>query len=99
MTIAVVMDEERFSYNVEFHATAQSSNPVILSISDFLHGMNLSKTGPPEEKRYFCVGSIRGIVLTAACHTEGNGRIRLISARKAERKLEVLYNEWLECIG
>lgn len=52
-----------------------------------------------DKERYFCVDSICGIVLIATCHTERDGRIRLISARKAEKKLEALYNEWLKkCI-
>jgi len=92
-------DSEKDNTNIKKHGFSFSE---ILEVYDdpYLLTMYDSKHSSPEEDRYFCVGSIRGIVLIATCHTERDGRIRLISARKAEKKLEVLYNEWLKkCIG
>ncbi len=85
-------DSEKDDANIKKHVFSFSEilevyeDPYMLTMYDRNHSS-------PEEERYFCVGSIRGIVLIATCHTERNGRIQLISARKAERKLKVLYNE------
>ena len=87
-------DSEKDAINLKKHGFSFSEilevyeDPYMLIMYDQEHSS-------PEEDRYFCVGCIRGIVLIATCHTERNGRIRLISARKAEKKLENLYNEWL----
>ena len=87
-------DSEKDAINIRKHGFSFSEilevydDPYMLTMYDTIHSTL-------EEDRYFCVGCIRGIVLIATCHTERNGRIRLISARKAEKKLEDLYNEWL----
>ena len=51
-----------------------------------------------DEERYFSIGSIRGIVVIATSHTERNGRTRIISARKAEPKLQEVYNDYIKKI-
>lgn len=48
-----------------------------------------------EEERYFSLGSIRGIVIIAVCHTDRDGRIRIISARKAEPRLRKVYIDYV----
>ena len=87
-------NSEKDAINLKKHGFSFSE---ILEVYDdpYMLTMNDQEHSSPEEDRYFCVGCIRGIVLIATCHTERNGRIRLISARKAEKKLEDLYNEWL----
>ena len=88
-------DSEKDAINIKKHGFSFSEilevydDPYLLTMYDREHSSS-------EEDRYFCIGSIRGIVLIATCHTERDGRIRLISARKAERKLENMYNEWLK---
>ena len=57
------------------------------------------KNSSLEEDRYFSVGSIRGIVIIAAVHRERNGRTRIISARKAEPKLQEVYNAYIKQIN
>ena len=52
-----------------------------------------------DEERYFSVGSIRGIVIIATCHTLRDGRTRIISARKAEPKLQEVYNGYIKQIN
>ena len=52
-----------------------------------------------DEERYFSVGSIRGIVIIATCHTFRDGRTRIISARKAEPKLQEVYNGYIKQIN
>ena len=87
-------DSEKDATNVKKHCFSFSEilevydDPYMLTMYDSVHSSR-------EEDRYFCVGCIRGVVLITTCHTERNGRIRLISALKAEKKLEELYNEWL----
>lgn len=87
-------DSEKDAINRRKHGFSFSEiievydDPYLLTMYDVEHSSM-------EEDRYFCVGSIRGIVVIATSHTERNGRIRLISARKAEKKLEALYNEWI----
>ena len=39
------------------------------------------------------------IVIIAAVHTERNGRTRIISARKAEPKLQEVYNAYIKQIN
>ena len=87
-------DSEKDAINLKKHGFSFAE---ILEVYDdpYMLTMYDQEHSSPEEDRYFCVGCIRGIVLIATCHTERNGRIRLISARKAEKKLENLYNEWL----
>ena len=87
-------DSEKDAINLKKHGFSFSE---ILEVYDdpYMLTMYDQEHSSPEEDRFFCVGCIRGIVLIATCHTERNGRIRLISARKAEKKLENLYNEWL----
>lgn len=88
-------DSEKDALNRKNHGFSFSEilevydDPYLLTMYDPVHSSL-------EEDRYFCVGSIRGIVVIATSHTERNGRIRLISARKAERKLEALYYEWFK---
>ena len=51
------------------------------------------------EERYFSVGNIRGIVIIAVSHTEKSGKTRIISARKAEPKLQEVYNAYIKQIN
>lgn len=87
-------DSEKDAANIRKHdisftdAAEVFDDPYLLSLYDEYHSS-------PEEERYFSVGCIRSIVVVAVCHTERNGRMRIISARKAERKLEDLYYGWL----
>lgn len=88
-------DSEKDAINRNKHGFSFSE---ILEVYEdpYLLTMYDSEHSSLDEDRFFCVGSIRGIVQIATCHTERNGRIRLISARKAEKKLEDLYNEWFK---
>ncbi len=43
------------------------------------------------EDRYKSIGRIKGVLVIVAVHTERNGAIRLISARKATKKEEKAY--------
>lgn len=83
-------DSEKDATNVKKHGFSFSEilevydDPYMLTMYDSVHSSR-------EEDRYFCVGCIRGVVLITTCHTERNGRIRLISALKAEKN-------WRNCI-
>ncbi|MCC5659556.1 BrnT family toxin [Nostoc sp. XA010] len=48
-----------------------------------------------EEIREISIGSIQGIVIITVAHTDKNGKIRLISARKATPKERRTYYEYL----
>ncbi|MEH2318338.1 BrnT family toxin [Nostoc sp.] len=48
-----------------------------------------------EEIREISIGSIQGVVIITAAHTDRNGKIRLISARKATPKERRTYYEYL----
>ncbi|WP_375497327.1 BrnT family toxin [uncultured Nostoc sp.] len=48
-----------------------------------------------EEIREISIGSIQGIVIITVAHTDRNGKIRLISARKATPKERRTYYEYL----
>lgn len=45
----------------------------------------------PEEDRYISLGLVEGILLVFVSHTDRSGRIRIISARKAEKKEVIEY--------
>jgi uncharacterized DUF497 family protein len=48
-----------------------------------------------EEIREITIGAIQGIIVVTVVHTERNGKIRLISARKATPKERRQYYEYL----
>lgn len=48
-----------------------------------------------EEDREISIGTIRGVVVVTVVHTERNGNIRIISARKATPKERRTYYEYL----
>jgi hypothetical protein len=48
------------------------------------------------EERFISIGHLGGLTVVVAVHTNRNGRIRLISARKANRKETQAYYEHLE---
>ncbi|MCC5665852.1 BrnT family toxin [Nostoc sp. CHAB 5784] len=48
-----------------------------------------------EEIREISIGSIQGVVVITVAHTDRNGKIRLISARKATPKERRTYYEYL----
>ncbi|AVH73392.1 BrnT family toxin [Nostoc sp. 'Lobaria pulmonaria (5183) cyanobiont'] len=48
-----------------------------------------------EEIREISIGSIQGVVIITVAHTDRNGKIRLISARKATPKERRTYYEYL----
>jgi hypothetical protein len=48
-----------------------------------------------EEIREITIGAIQGIIVVTVAHTERNGKIRLISARKATPKERRQYYEYL----
>jgi uncharacterized DUF497 family protein len=48
-----------------------------------------------EEIREISIGAIQGVVIVTVAHTERNGKIRLISARKATPKERRQYYEYL----
>ena len=47
------------------------------------------------EIREISIGAVQGIVIITVAHTERNGKIRLISARKATPKERRKYSEYL----
>ncbi|MEH2447300.1 MAG: BrnT family toxin [Nostoc sp.] len=48
-----------------------------------------------EEIREISIGSIQSVVIITVAHTDRNGKIRLISARKATPKERITYYEYL----
>lgn len=90
-------DSEKDKLNVQNHGFSFSEilevfdDPYLLTKFDATHSSI-------DEERYFSVGSIRGIVIIAASHTERDGRTRIISARKAEPKLQEVYNGYIKQI-
>lgn len=88
-------DSEKDELNVKKHGFSFAEildvfdDPFLLTKYDELHSTEI-------EERYFSVGSIGGVIIIAACHTDRNGRIRIISARKAEPKLKEFYNEFIK---
>ena len=48
------------------------------------------------EERFISIGRLSGLVVVVVVHTDREGRIRLISARKANRKERHAYHEHLE---
>ena len=48
-----------------------------------------------DEIREISIGAIQGVVIVTVIHTERNGKIRLISARKATPKERRQYYEYL----
>ncbi|MEH2191754.1 MAG: BrnT family toxin [Nostoc sp.] len=48
-----------------------------------------------EEIREISIGSIQGVIIITVAHTDRNGKIRLISARKATPKEKRTYYEYL----
>lgn len=88
-------DSEKDKQNIKKHGFSFSEilevfdDPYLLTKFDDKHS-----TG--DEERFFSVGAVRGIVLIAVCHTDRKGRIRIISARKAEPKLQEVYNGYIK---
>lgn len=91
-------DSDKYELNVQNHGFSFSEileifdEPYLLTKFDANHSTI-------EEERYFSVGCIRGIVIIAARHTERDGRTRIISARKAEPKLQEVYNGYIKQIN
>lgn len=50
------------------------------------------------EDRYYGVGNLNGIVLILVFFTERKERIRLISARQADKELQEVYNDYFKKI-
>ncbi len=56
---------------------------------------------PPQEKinygeiREISIGKIQSVLIVAVVHTDRNGKVRIISARKATPKERRKYNEYL----
>ncbi len=91
-------DSDKDEQNVKKHGFSFSEilevfeDPYLLTKFDASHSTI-------DEERYFSVGCIRGIVIIATSHTDRNGRTRIISARKAEQKLQEVYNDYIKQIN
>ncbi|MDO5774893.1 MAG: BrnT family toxin [Spirochaetales bacterium] len=91
-------DSDKNELNVQNHGFSFSEilevfdDPYLLTKFDANHST-------VEEERYFSVGCIRGIVIIAVSHTDRDGRTRIISARKAEPKLQEVYNGYIKQIN
>ncbi len=48
-----------------------------------------------DEDRYICIGHTKKYLLLTVCNTDRNGKIRIISARRANAKERSLYYERL----
>ena len=61
------------------NAIRVSNDPCLLEKYDALHSSH-------DEERYASLGLLDGIVILFISHTDRNGKIRIISARKAVKK-------------
>ena len=48
------------------------------------------------EARFTSIGSIENLLIIVVVHTDRNGRTRLISARRANRRERALFNDAIE---
>lgn len=90
-------DKEKNESNIKKHGfgfdeiTEIFNDPYLLTRQDDTHSQN--------EQRFYSIGCLNGILVIVVYYTERNNRIRIISARKAEKKLQEVYYDYVKKIN
>jgi uncharacterized DUF497 family protein len=85
-------DENKNRQNLEKHGISFEEAQEIFSGVIFT---SIDERDDYDEIREVSIGAIQGVVLVTVAHTERNGKIRLISARKATPKERRQFYEYL----
>jgi uncharacterized protein len=103
MGTTVVSSDGRFEWDADKDKLNRKkyglSFEEILEVFDdpaFLTGFDYGHSGT--EDRYYGIGNLSGIVLILVFFTERGQRIRLISARQADKDLQEAYNDYFKKI-
>ena len=66
-------------------------DPYLLTRYDDIHSQ--------EEQRFYSIGCLNGVLIIVVYHTERNNRVRIISARRAEKKLQEVYYDYVKKVN
>ncbi|MEH2047910.1 BrnT family toxin [Nostoc sp.] len=86
------MDKNKNQQNIQKHGISFEE---ATEIFDGVVFTSIDERYDYEEIREISIGSIQGVVIVTVVHTDRNGKIRLISARKATPKERRTYYEYL----
>lgn len=89
-------DEDKSISNKKKHGVFFDEILEVFDDPAFLVGFDYEHSS--SEDRYYGVGNLNGIVLILVFFTEREERIRLISARQADKELQEVYNDYFKKI-
>lgn len=75
-------------HGIWFEEAAMIFEGDIITFSDLRHDYG--------EDRLISIGSINGIICIVVAHTDRNGKIRIISARRANKKERIRYEQYIK---
>jgi len=84
-------DAEKDAQNVVKHGISFDEAATIFD-GDYV---SIEDEGPYDEQREKTYGLIRGVVVVCVAHTDREGRVRIIGARRATRAEREMYNAHL----
>lgn len=87
-------DEDKSISNKKKHGIYFDEILEVFDDPAFLVGFDYEHSS--SEDRYYGVGNLNGIVLILVFFTEREERIRLISARQADKELQEVYNDYFK---
>ena len=90
-------DEEKNIANIEKHGIAFEEILEVFDDPAFLIGYDFEHSA--KEDRYYGIGNLNGILIVLVFFTEKKNRIRLISARQAEKELREEYYDYFKKIN
>ena len=90
-------DEEKNIANIEKHGIAFEEILEVFDDPAFLTGYDFEHS--TKEDRYYGIGNLNGILIVLVFFTEKKNRIRLISARQAEKELREEYYDYFKKIN
>lgn len=85
-------DENKNQLNQKKHGISFEEAKEIFFVTVFTSGSEKIDYG---EIREISIGKIQSVLIVAVVHTDRNGKVRIISARKATPKERRKYNEYL----
>jgi uncharacterized protein len=89
-------DEDKNKINRKTHGIFFEEILEVFDDPAFLTGFDYEHSDT--EDRYYGVGNLNGIVLILVFFTEREQRIRLISARQADKELKEVYDDYFKKI-
>ena len=90
-------DEEKNRANIEKHGIAFEEILEVFDDPAFLTGYDFEHS--EIEDRYYGIGNLNGILIVLVFFTEKKERIRLISARQADKDLREEYYDYFKKIN